>query len=105
MQQQKRRSLRAVLTGLPTGEQVELSADLRRETLSSILPRLAPELAATLGERSNLVVSSGGRTKLVDPLRITLGEIDAFFGGQQGVEEDISVHVNVNARGGESREA
>jgi|GEM_PF-6930201 len=91
----KTKTLQARVMGQPTGTALTLDDQLRGQTLSSVLARLAGPEAALLGQRSNYVVSSGADSRLVDPRRTTLAEIAAMFDADQ-----IQVDLNVNARGG-----
>ncbi len=91
----KTKTLQARVMGQPTGTALTLDDQLRGQTLSSVLARLAGPEAALLGQRSNYVVSSGADSRLVDPRRTTLADIAAMFESDQ-----IQVDLNVNARGG-----
>lgn len=91
----KTKTLRARVMGQPTGTALTLDDQLRGQTLSSVLARLAGPEAALLGQRSNYVVSSGADSRLVDPRHTTLADIAAMFEADQ-----IDVDLNVNARGG-----
>jgi hypothetical protein len=91
----KTKTLQARVMGQPTGTALTLDDQLRGQTLSSVLARLAGPEGRAPRPAQQLRGVVGGDSRLVDPRRTTLAEIAAMFDADQ-----IQVDLNVNARGG-----